>query len=148
MGLQLLNPSMSTICPTLFTCGSPLQLDRTEIYKKTKQSKPPKPNKSRKSWLLVADLKALAEKDGRKLGCRTTTSGRESSLGTGRSLLPSPQIPLSTEETKGRGDQGEARDVLGPLCSSHTRGINTLPPGAPHTHSTCSVVGLIFTSTL
>lgn len=68
MGLQLLNPSMSTICPTLFTCGSPLQLDRTEIYKKTKQSKPPKPNKSRKSWLLVADLKALAEKGWKEAG--------------------------------------------------------------------------------
>lgn len=53
-------------------------------------------------------------------------------MGTGRSLLPSLQIPLSTEETK--GDQGEARDVLGPLCSSHTRGINALPPArrAPH----------------
>lgn len=123
MGLQLLNPSISTICPTLFTCGSPLQLDRTEIYKKTKQSKPPKPNKSRKSWLLVADLKALAEKDGRKLGCRTTTSGRESSLGTGRSLLPSPQIPLSTEETKG-GTKGRLGMSWG-LCAPPIPGALT-----------------------
>lgn len=124
----------------------PVVAERKRNLQENETKQAPKPNKSPKSWLLVADLKALAEKDGRKLGCRTTTSGRESSLGTGRSLLPSLQIPLSTEETK--GDQGEARDVLGPLCSSHTRGINALPPGAPHTHSTCSVVGLIFTSTL
>lgn len=126
-------------CPPVVPCCS--WTEKKFTRKRNKAS--PQTQQNPKPWLLVADLKALAEKGGRKLGCRTTSSGRESSLGTGRSLLPSPQIPLSTGETK-----GEARDVLGPLCSSHTRGINALPPGAPHTHSTCSVVGLIFTSTL